>query len=203
MSTWSSKEWKEKRKKRISGQSCQQCGNQTDLQVHHNKTENKLYWVIERRIIKSLIKEKMDKGEIPFQGTYYRTLTCENCNSKAEIYNQRYKNYTCPYCKTKQKLEGDKVSHARKPNYKLGRQELKFFIRKYRKEIDLKLHEKNAPPKPDYMNLDLDTAVLCKTCHYALENGYDLCPTCKKNYKKFQDLLCSKCIEDRVEKTSK
>jgi hypothetical protein len=194
MNSWSSKEWKEKRQKRIANHLCQQCGKQTTLQVHHNKTDQNLYKLMERRIIRALIHEKMDSGKIPFRGKTIRILTCPLCHGKNQIFNPRYKNYTCQKCGEKSTLNSLNTETVRKPNYKLGRQEIKFFIRRYRKEIDSILKQKGAPPKPDYMNLNQDTVILCKVCHYALENGFDLCSICHLQYKKVQELMCSTCI---------
>lgn len=193
MSTWHTKEWQKNRKKRIEGQICQQCGKTLNLQVHHTYTQRNLYRIMERRVVRQLIREKMDRGEIPFQGIKERWLECQTCGNKQIIPNPRFKNVTCKKCNQKQALNSQNLKIIKKPNYNLGRTGLRIFIKKNREEIDLRLKAKNAPPVPSYMNLEEDTVILCKTCHYALENGYDLCLKCKENYKKFQETYCGKC----------
>ncbi len=193
MRSWNTKEWKSQRKKRIKGQVCQQCGKGMELQIHHTYTNQNLYRIMEKRIVKELVRHKMDAGEIPFQGKQYREATCSVCGHTQKITNTRHKRITCKNCRFKLDLSEVNCQLIKEPQYNLGKTGIRIFIKKYRAEIDQKLLEKNAPPEPDYMNLDHDTVVLCKTCHYALENGYDLCPMCKKNYKKIQDLQCSQC----------
>lgn len=193
MTSWHTKEWQDKRKKRIKDQVCQQCGKKLELQIHHTYTQQNLYRIMERRVVRQLIREKMDKGEIPFQGIEERWFVCQSCANRQKIPNPRYKNVTCKKCQQKQALNSQNMEIIKIPNYNLGRTGLRIFLQKHRTEIDSRLKAKKAPSKPDYMNLEVDTVVLCKTCHYALENGYDMCPKCKSNYKKIQEIYCSKC----------
>jgi hypothetical protein len=39
-----------------------------------------------------------------------------------------------------------------------------------------------------------------KTCHYALENGHELCSICKKNYKKIGEPSCFSCLSDDLKR---
>ena len=192
--SWNTREWKDQREKVINGQVCQQCGKKTDLQIHHHYTDRFLYNIMERNVVKELIKTKMQSGEIPFQGTKTKTFHCPICNNEQKIPNRKYKNVTCKNCEKFQKLDKNNTAFDVEYNYNLGKRGIKIFIWKYRDEIDQKLAERQSPPTPKYTNLEQDTIVLCKVCHYALENGHDLCPNCKKNYKKIQNSLCFDCL---------
>ncbi|UYP44156.1 hypothetical protein NEF87_000441 [Candidatus Lokiarchaeum ossiferum] len=200
MKDWHTQEWKSKRKALIKGAKCSQCGKAAELQVHHNYSDSKLRNMMERRVVKELIKEKMHSGEIPFLGKEYRMLTCEKCGHSQIIRSIRFKNVTCKNCSTFQALTDLNTTISREYNYNLGRTGVKMFIRNHREEIERLLNEKNAPDSFDYMNLSQDTIVLCKTCHYALENGHDLCPSCKKNYKKIKYLSCWDCLTPEEKK---
>ena len=193
MTTWQSKEWKDKRKERIENELCAQCGKTLALQVHHTYTDRNLYRIMERRIVKTLIKVKMDDGEIAFLGKQYQIFKCPSCQHKQKLSRLNQKTVTCKECQLKSNLTKHNTREVKEPNYNLGRTGVQLFIRRYRAEIDAELKGKQAPPKPDYMNLEQDTTVLCKVCHYALENGSDLCPKCKKNYRKIGNLMCRAC----------
>ena len=146
-----------------------------------------------KRVVKQLIIDKMQNGEIPFKGAQIKSINCPGCNQSFRISNSRLKKVTCQKCGFQFQIEKEKISVKRDYNYNLSRSEVILFIRRFGDEIDAILKNKGAPPKPDYMDLTQDTVVLCKTCHYALENGHDLCPKCKKNYKKIGELVCSSC----------
>jgi translation initiation factor 2 beta subunit (eIF-2beta)/eIF-5 len=194
--SWNTKEWKEKQSARVEGQVCQQCGSTDVRQVHHRNTDKKLYYTMYKLVVKQLIKEKMQAGEIPFKGTITREFHCPNCAQMIKISNMRYQFKTCPTCGKKSSINEGNLIIQREYNNNLSRSETLLFIRRYEQEIDTNMKAKRAPPKPDYMNLEQDTVVLCKTCHYALENGHDLCPICKKNYKKIGEPRCFTCLPD-------
>jgi translation initiation factor 2 beta subunit (eIF-2beta)/eIF-5 len=190
---WGTKEWKQKQSDRVSGQKCQQCGSTDVLQVHHNSTDKKLYYIMQKRVIRQLIADKMQNGEIPFKGIQIKSIKCPSCDQSLIISNSRLKNIKCQKCGLQFQIEKEKIIVEREYNFNLSRSEMVLFIRRFEAEIDAIMKDKGAPPKPDYMDLTQDTIVLCKTCHYALENGHDICPKCKKNYKKIGDLDCSSC----------
>ncbi|QEE17142.1 hypothetical protein DSAG12_02974 [Promethearchaeum syntrophicum] len=192
--SWNTKEWKDQRKKLIQDQFCQQCGKKHDLQIHHHYTERSLRNIMERRVVKQLIESKMRSGEIPFQGKKERFFHCPLCDNQQIVSNNKYKNVTCKKCQKFQKLDESNTKIEVKYNFNLGKRGIRIFIWKYRDEINTILEEKHAPPIPNYMNLAQDTIILCKVCHYALENGHDLCPICKKNYKKIQNSMCFDCL---------
>ena len=67
---------------------------------------------------------------------------------------------------------------------------------------NLQIHHPNPPPrkmawteteKKRYMEFE-DIQVLCKRCHFAHHKGMDLCPVCKKKYKKKRYNTCYDCI---------
>lgn len=47
----------------------------------------------------------------------------------------------------------------------------------------------------EYESLD-GTNVLCSRCHFALHHGMDLCPICKKKYKKNHYSTCFNCLPE-------
>lgn len=194
MKGWESQEWKSKRKSLIKDAKCSQCGKITELQIHHHYSDSKLRNLMEKRVVKELIKIKMDNGEIPPLGKEYRKFKCLKCCNTQLIQNSKYKNVTCKQCSSFQALTDLNTSIYREYNYNLGRTGVKMFIRNHRDEIDRILSERGAPKSFDYLNLNQDTVILCKTCHYALENGHNLCPACKKNYKKIKYISCWDCL---------
>ena len=73
-------------------------------------------------------------------------------------------------------------------------EEYKAFIKQFHEEIDLGINQLDAPPEEDYFNLSEDTIILCKKCHHAIEHGLELCPQCKKNYKRKTFSTCFNCL---------
>lgn len=196
MKNWQTKSWKSQRTHLIDGQVCSQCGKKSDLQIHHTYLDNKLRNLMEHRIVRDLIKKKMDSGEISPMGKEFRELTCSKCGHHQKITHCTHRNVTCKKCHTFQALTSTNTTIRREYNYNLGRTGTKIFMKNYRAEIDRMLEDKKAPSAFNYEKLDQDTVILCKVCHYALENGYDMCPQCKKKYKKMNYLTCWDCLSD-------
>ena len=93
-----------------------------------------------------------------------------------------------------------KVKHIMLYSYirtKLARNKFyEIFKEKYQNKIDKKAMIDYLNANIDYLSLE-NTKTLCKKCSFSEKiNGRDLCPVCKKNYKKLQYDTCVDCIPD-------
>jgi len=70
-----------------------------------------------------------------------------------------------------------------------------------KKNPELK-EEANKFAIEEYLKLN-DTRTLCNRCHYAKEKGMDLCPYCKKAYKRTSYSSCFNCKEKADEDYAK
>jgi len=73
------KEWKVKAKEWVKGKKCQWCGSEDNLAVHHIFHTEMVRKYYRYTAIQELIKEKMEKGEIPANYKFYTTFKCVKC----------------------------------------------------------------------------------------------------------------------------
>ncbi|WP_048152643.1 hypothetical protein [Methanolacinia paynteri] len=190
---WASAAWKKQREKLLENAKCAWCGSAENLIIHHTHKTRNAKKSIERPIIKDLIREKVDSGEVDNTKTIL-IFRCPECGSSQEVKGRV--TTTCKNCRTKVILNQVEKREATKPDYYLGRDGYKQFIKQYSLEIKARVEAKSGMSvnEPDYIDLECDTIVLCNRCHFALHNGMHLCPACKQRYTKYS--LCYSCLPE-------
>ncbi|MHA1888995.1 MAG: hypothetical protein ACTSX0_13300, partial [Promethearchaeota archaeon] len=203
------------------GKTCKWCGSDKFLAVHHNYNSKFVRDAMKRKIVSDLIKKKMDSKEIEQQFKIQYKYKCPKCGYIITL--RKYgrglqKTATCPECIKKSEIRIDErgneyilcdsikiikenIFSEKELNYYLDKDKFKGFLKTYNDEIERLLNEAGAPPPYDYYDFERNCIVLCRKCHYATEHGMDLCPVCKKKYKKKKYDTCFDCLpEDRKKK---
>ncbi len=197
---WQTKAWKQQRAVLIKNASCEWCGSKEFLTVHHRHNIRRIRKFYFNKVARALIKYKMDVGEIKQQYKTYRECICPTCSNRQKI-GQRIKNYfSCKYCRNRIELSWVKITRKRELDYFLSKLGYKQFIKEYKDEINRILTLNGIPDEPNYLNLNEDTMILCRRCHFANENGLSLCPVCKKKYMGPQYNRCYGCLPDEAKK---
>ena len=201
---WKTKEWKEQRASLIEGKSCEWCGSTEALSIHHTHETNRRYKQIERRVIRELIKEKVDSGEVitPKGDPTHLLFRCPECGvpgkedlseyylRRTDIKDDSWIALVCPHCDTFIEVPLRWEYLECKPSYTLSRENFKTFCTLYKSEIEARI----GFSKQDYLDLSKDIMILCKRCHYALHKGKKLCPVCKSRYVSRRYSVCFKCL---------
>jgi len=80
------------------------------------------------------------------------------------------------------------------PDYRLSTEDFKQFAQKYREQIEAIVNKQ----RQDFFETEYkqfkDCIILCKKCHLLHHEGKDLCPKCKKNFKRLKDEMCWDCF---------
>ena len=194
---WALAAWKKQREKLPENSTCAWCGSAENLVIHHTHKTRNAKKHIERPTIKDLIGEKVDSGEIKNTKTIL-TFICPKCGSSQDVKGRV--TTTCNNCRTKVRLDRVEKREVIKPNYYLGREGYKQFIKQYASEIEalVKARCGESINEPEYIDLELDTIIICNRCHFAFHNGMHLCPACKQRYTRHY--LCYTCLSEDEKK---
>jgi hypothetical protein len=197
MKPWLKTSWKNQRQEFLIGKKCIQCGTTENLVVHHHHKQREQRKIIQNKVVRQLIKEKIDKGEIQAPIKYRKRVSCPNCQVVSEFAENR-KSCTCEQCNHKIIFDNSNTKIITVPNYYIGPEGYKEFLKQYKEEIEAFMKEAGAPEDPEYEDLTKDTMVLCKRCHFSIHKGMNLCPVCKKKYKSFYQQTCFDCLPEKV-----
>ena len=206
---WHTKEWKLHREKLLNEDSvCELCGSKDDLHIHHPNSKNA-----------ATIRQEVWEYIYHQFNTWYKSVyptkeeienfSTTKCGKRGEAMHKHEGCITWHYVSTKHKK-------CEWYNYSNNLQKRREFTNKYR-EYDYKrwhdLYDEYKTHNHDtiqsiinqligeenkkYTDFE-DIQVLCKKCHLAHHKGMDLCPVCKKKYKKKQYKTCYDCIPEDV-----
>jgi len=186
--TWTSKEWKEKRKERI-GDTCEMCGTKgATMHLHHTYVSRTAYRDRQKTIVVALLHQKIDAGELKAPVKYRVKFTCKTCGIFDYSFAKKpIRSFVCPICKRRVIPE---VSEYQ--SYYIGKIGYKKFIEANKQYLDDVLASEGYQ-NPEYLDLGTDTRTLCQRCHFATENGMLLCHLCKKQYMRPPNTTCWRC----------
>jgi hypothetical protein len=196
MKPWAKKSWKAQRIEFLKGKHCEQCGSIEDLIVHHHHLRRAIRMQIQKQIVRALIRLKVDKGEIQTPGIPKKKVTCPQCN-EIQVFPENRRTCTCAQCHAHFQFDQSNCVSVEVPSYFLDPKGYKQFLKSFKDEIEFLMKQAGAPEEPEYEDLTQDTVVLCKRCHFALHQGMDLCPLCKKKYKPVYRRSCFDCLPDK------
>jgi len=190
---WALAAWRKQREKLLEGATCAWCGSAENLVVHHTHETRNARKRIARPIIRDLIREKVDSGEVNSTKTVL-TFICPECNSSQEVKGSA--TTTCKNCRTKVKLDQVEMIEVSQPNYYIGREGYKQFLKQYASEIEARVKAQSGTglDEPEYTDLEQETVILCNRCHLALHKGMRLCPVCKQRYTRYGS--CYICLPE-------
>jgi ssDNA-binding Zn-finger/Zn-ribbon topoisomerase 1 len=189
---WATNAWKEQRVELISGKSCEWCGAKEELVVHHTHKKRQIQRRADKPIIRELIREKVDSGEIN-STKIVQVFTCPECGSKQ--YAKGEETTTCKDCRKKVQLSTVDLRNETRPVYFLGKEGFKQFITKYAAEIEAR--RSVGYNVPEYTDLEEDTMILCNRCHFAIYKEMHLCPRCKSKYVPNRYGVCINCLSPK------
>ena len=194
---WALAAWRKQREKLLEGATCAWCGSAENLVVHHTHETRNARKRIARPIIRDLIREKVDSGEVSSTKTVL-TFICPECGSSQDVKGSV--TTTCKTCRTKVKLDQVKMIEVTRSVYYLGQEGYKQFIKQYASEIEALVNAQcgTTPDEPEYTDLEQETMVLCNRCHLALHKGMRLCPVCKRRYTRYSS--CYTCLPEAEKK---
>jgi len=126
------------------------------------------------------------------------TFICPECGSSQDVKGSV--TTTCKNCRTKVKLDQVEMIEVSRPNYYLGQEGYKQFIKQYAPEIEALVNAQcgTTLDEPEYTDLGQETVILCNRCHLALHKGMRLCPVCKQRYTRSG--LCYTCLPEAEKK---
>jgi hypothetical protein len=198
---WNNKDWKEKRSETITDSSvCELCGSNENLVIHHPDSKNfrKINQLVDSSFYYSFSdyysKNFPTKEEIEKYSTlkkhrhrshdYWHK---EELNHKFEVDNSEMQERIEL---TKEFKEFDRTRF--KTLFNKNRQ---FNKEKIEKEIE-KAYVNETEKYNNFENIQ----IICKRCHWAIHNNMNLCPICKKKYKKSNYEQCFDCLPDERKK---
>jgi hypothetical protein len=82
-----------------------------------------------------------------------------------------------------------------KEKRKFGKQNYQEFLKDKKLQTEIEIEHELHVQKYMEFNPE-DIIILCNRCHYAVENGKNLCPICKKRYKNQNFETCFDCIPE-------
>lgn len=190
---WALAAWRKQREKLLEGATCAWCGSAENLVVHHTHETRNTLKRIARPIIRDLIREKVDSGEVNSTKTVL-TFICPECGSSQDVKGSV--TTTCKNCRTRVKLDQVEMIEVSRPNYYIGREGYKEFLKQYASEIEARVKAQSGTTldEPEYTDLEQETVILCNRCHLALHKGMRLCPVCKQRYTRYGS--CYTCLPE-------
>lgn len=198
---WNSKEWKERRNETITDSSvCELCGSTENLVVHHPNSinfktikqlvNNRVYHLFSEDYSKKFpTKEEIEENSTRKQHRHRSHYNWHeiDLNHKFEVDNSDMQERTML---AKEFKESDRIRFK----------ELYGKFRQLNKDIiELKIEKAYADETEKYNNFE-DIQIICKRCHWATHNDMELCPICKKKYKKSNYKQCFDCLPDERKK---
>ncbi|MBP2030316.1 hypothetical protein J2755_001250 [Methanohalophilus levihalophilus] len=191
---WKSKEWLQKRDQVLKNAKCELCGSTEKLCVHHPEHLFESPTRVKNRMYSTFFNE------------FRVSFVAMQKKNPIETGNHRHKSH--PYWHPvgrKHKYEVDESELEIQYNYqKPTPDEKKVFKKEYNKwlkSIDAKslIDAEIEKERLSYMSFE-NVQILCDRCHIAHHKGMNLCPVCKKNYKKVLHETCWGCIPEEKKK---
>ena len=126
---------KKKREEFLRGKHCQWCHRADHLIVYQQKYYQNLHnrKAIEKIIIRGLIKEKMESGEIPAQLKSHIYFQCSRCHHETRLRRKNQKTITCQGCQKKSKINDAHLNHRDDFDTFLPPNDYSFFLRRFHK----------------------------------------------------------------------
>ncbi len=197
---WHTKEWKEKRDKIINEHSaCELCGSTEELVIHHPNSmgretiEHAVWQDFYRWFCDEYLKIYPTEEELKT----YSTGVSQHRHDGVPKWHREIVEHKNDY--------HNRFANTIERRYVMSEEFEEFNSKRWHKMYDeaKEADKDNIKSLIDelvtiedkkYMNFE-DIQVLCKRCHFAYHKGMDLCPVCKKKYKKKQYKTCYDCLQ--------
>ena len=189
---WETKEWRQKREEILKDAKCAICGSTEKLQVHHPEHAFPHPCNIKLQMydnfynqFKRLFQEKY--------GLVKYTQIKRHKHKSHPYWHPISQNHKPPIDETD--VEIQYASFKPNPEQKAL---LNLEYKEWLKSIDAEGQIKTVIEKENvkYMSFE-NVQVICARCHFAIHKGMDLCPICKKNYKKIEYETCYHCVPEK------
>ncbi len=220
--SWNTKEWRSRRENLIK-EKCEQCGSTDNLYIQHTwhprrysdikRDISKKYGDIlrEKYPIDDLVRDSEILSYIHIEYKYIRRACCPICKSINIVEQKTLKpKYKCNKCK--ERFESVKVIEILVPKYsstvvRKTYEQIKLNVKKkiykekikklkeelYQYDIEKETLLELINDNIRYLSME-DVKTYCKKCAFLEDiRGLDLCPICKKNYKKTYYEKCYEC----------
>ena len=198
---WQTAIWKKKRDEFLKGKSCEWCGSEKNLVIHHAQHFHGLkeYKKCITRFMQEYFARKDREeekqrllGEANKDVSQTYEHLCPICGSSAYARKTVSPKYKCKKCGAETDTPVKILSHT---TQNLVRKNLRFlFFKQHKEEIDRFFAQQKEMADEEYRSFK-DVMILCNRCHYAKEKGMVLCEVCKRRYHKPKYGKCWECFQ--------
>ncbi len=197
---WQTKEWIQKRKEYLKGKNCEWCGSTENLSISHKEMDNRrdIKYQVIGEFTRNYLHDEKNKDEInelkdkAREGVRLEYMdACPTCKKSCYSRKTVTPKFRCLRCE-REFDEAIKILKLSTVQY-LNKHLYLEIRNKYSKEIEKIISDKTKQSDERYHSF-ANVMVQCKRCHFAFHKGMDLCPKCKKKYKKTRYGTCWDCL---------
>jgi hypothetical protein len=200
---WATPQWKKKRLEFLQEKTCQWCGSNENLAIHHKhhfRALNEYKKLVTKTIRKHFADGKnqdekqrlMAQAQMRHKNKAKFLYLCPKCGFQVYARKTLHPKYRCKTCHALT----DNPTRRTNPKYQraIRRTFRKSFIRNHKEEVDKAFKELKEISNRDYLDFK-DVEVLCRKCHYATEKGLIICQVCHKSYHQPKYNKCWACTQ--------
>lgn len=193
MSIHKSKTWIENAEILKNGKVCEWCGSPNELCVHHPTDKFPSPSKIRSEMNGLIYSEFKKRYEEKYKDENKSVKTDKHKHVGVLSYHLISTQHKFEYDKSTEIIQYKKQKPTEKEKERF-RKEFRVFKNKNKIKNEIETLIKKADER--YVSLQ-DTVVICKKCHFMAHKGYNICPKCKKGYKKKEYPTCFDCLPEK------